>query len=90
MTEIERPSLPQALPLLCICCGNEGFAMSEAGDKAPFSTSGDFFLRYLSIKSLSLQIVCGRCGRVHPLHPSIPAGADSRRVIATGSQTQGG
>src|SRR5262249_22939944 len=57
----------ETLRLSCGACGNQGTALREAGDRAPYYTTGNFFLRYPSINSASLQIVCGQCGRVQPL-----------------------
>jgi hypothetical protein len=57
----------ERLSLLCARCGNEGDALRVAGDTLVFSTLGDFYLRYPSIQSSFIQVVCGRCDHVIPL-----------------------
>ena len=64
--------IPETLLLQCHACGNKGSALREPGDRLPYSASGNFFLRYPSISSVAVQIVCGICGRVQPLKETTP------------------
>lgn len=71
-----RPS--ETLPLNCSGCGNRGTALREAGDQLPYSTSATFFLRQCGVGGVSVQIVCGTCGRVQPLSEIAAAAASVR------------
>jgi hypothetical protein len=60
------------VPLLCLGCGAEGAVVMKRG--LPVDAQEPFYLRVCVHFTDTPQIVCGKCGMVHPL-PRLRAAA---------------
>jgi len=64
---LDRPMEDFRTPLLCMKCGQEGYATWESGRSYPVDTSDQFYLRVKAcgkIPHLAVEIVCSRCGKI--------------------------